>query len=346
MKLVTLLPEERKTLLTLEKAITDKKVAIRIRVILALDAGYTTKEVAEILLLDEDTVTKWKKKYDKRQFYSDWLGEAYKGYAGKLTKIQEDGVVKFVIKETVTDCREVVAFIKKRYDLDYTVNGVTKLLHRLGFVYKQVVLIPGKLNEEAQVQFVKEYEILEASKRQDEVILFGDGVHPTHNIHKTKAWVKRGEDKQVKTNTGRGRLNINGVLDMEGLAVTVHYSETINAQATIAFFDEIQAKYWDKWQITIIIDNARYYKNKAVSAYLAREGCRIKLRFLPPYSPNLNFIERLWKYMKKYIIGVTYREKFNQFEYDIRQFFEHIDQYEDTLRPFIGTKMHLVKVAV
>jgi transposase len=314
-------------------------------VILALDAGYTLKEVAEILLLDEETVRNIRKKYEKRQFYSDWLANSYKGYEGKLTKEQEAEIDQYVRTETITDCRRIVNFIKQRYNKNFTITGVTKLLHRLGFVYKQVVLIPGKLNEEKQKVFVENYEELKQKKPNDEVILFGDGVHPTHNIHKTKAWVKKGEDKQIKTNTGRGRLNINGVLDTESLEVTVHYSETINAKEVIIFFNKLQEKYKGK-KIKIIVDNARYYKNKAVQAYLARKDCRIELIFLPAYSPNLNFIERLWKFLKKYIIGVKYREKFREFEYDIRQFFDHIDQYETQLRQFIGTELHLVKVTI
>ena len=216
----------------------------------------------------------------------------------------------------------------------------------MGFVYKQVVLIPGKLDEEAQKVFLRKYEQLKEEKGNSEVILFGDGVHPTHNIHKTKAWIRKGEEKQIKTNTGRGRLNINGAFNIEDLTVTTHFSETINAQTTMELFDKIQLKYIDKTTIYLIIDNATYYKNKDVKAYLEKPGCRIKLIFLPPYSPNLNFIERLWKYMKKYIIGIKYREKFKQFERDIRYFFDNIKQYKKELKQFIGTDLHLIQATV
>lgn len=344
MKLISLLPEERKDLVRLGKQIKDVKGAIRIRVILALDAGYATREVADILLLDEDTVSNWKKKYKKRQFFSDWLKEYYTGYNGKLTTEQIEEIEGFVKKHTVTDSREVVKFIKEKFDKMYTITGVTKLLHRLSFVYKQVILVPGKLDEVKQETWLKEYKTLEENKKDDEVVLFGDGVHPTHNIHKTKAWIKKGEEKQIKTNTGRGRLNINGALDIRTMTVTTHFSETINAEETIKLFDKIQLIYKDKTTVYLIIDNARYYKNKDVTAYLEKQGCKIKLIFLPPYSPNLNFIERLWKYMKKYIIGVTYREKFKQFEEDIRYFFENISQHEEKLKKFIGTDLHLVKL--
>ena len=338
--------QERKNLLKLEKQIPHKGVSTRIKIILALDLGYSTKEVADILLLDEDTITQWKQRYGQSRYLSDWLGTENNGWQGKLTKQQEEMIEKFVRENVITDCQQVVEFIQNIIGITYTIDGVTKLLHRLGFVYKQVVGIPGKLSEEKQMAFVKAYAELKEKKKADEVILFGDGVHPTHNLHKTKAWIKKGEEKQVKTNTGRGRLNINGAFNLEDLTVTTHFSETINAQETMKLFDKIQLEYKYKRTIYLIIDNATYYKNNDVTAYLAKPDCRIKLIFLPSYSPNLNFIERLWKYMKKYIIGVKYREKFKEFENDIHYFFDNIDQHEEKLRKFIGTELHLVNVTV
>jgi len=53
-------------------------------------------------------------------------------------------------------------------------------------------------------------------------------------------------------------------------------------------------------KIHIFCDNARYYRNKSVQAYI--ENSKVKLHFLPPYSPNLNPIERLWKWMKERVM--------------------------------------------
>jgi transposase len=310
-----------------------------------LDLGYSIKEVADILLIDQDTVTKIKKKYDKGQF-SDWLADAYKGYAGKLTKEQEGDIDRHVQESLITDCRQLIVYIQKKYGIPYSISGVTKLLTRLNFSYKLTVLIPGKLDPKAQKAWLKKYTRIKKNLKEDEVILFHDGVHPTHNPHKTKAWIKKGQDKQIKTNTGRARLNINGALDIENMKVVTHFSETINADEVIKHYDKIQKAYPDKKKIYLVEDNARYYKNAKVEAYLKDPTCRIVRIFLPAYSPNLNFIERLWKFMKKYIIGVTYREKFKQFEDAIHQFFDNFDQYEERLRKFIGTELHLVQVTI
>lgn len=338
--------QERVELIKLEKRMPHKGISTRIKIILALDLGYTAREVATLFLLDEDTITKWKKLYKQSTSITDWLGTKNNGWVGRLTKEQEAMIEKYVTDEIITDCQKVVEYIDTTFGISYTVDGVSKLLHRLGFAYKQIIGIPGGLNVEKQMAFIKEYQALKENKKESEVILFGDGVHPTHNLHKTKAWIKKGQEKQVRTNTGRKRLNINGALNLETMTPVTHFSETINAQATMELFDKIQLHYKDKTTIYLIIDNATYYKNKDVKAYLEKQGCRIKLTFLPAYSPNLNFIERLWKYMKKYIIGVKYREKFKEFEDDIHSFFDHIDQHEEKLRTFIGTELHLIKVTV
>ncbi len=340
----TIDPDERTRLQEQARTHKDAKTVKRILVVLALADGYRIQEVAKLFLLDEDTITRWRNKYRKRRTATDWLAVIHKGGSNKLTTEQEQATEQYVSSELITDAAVLVAHIKDRYGQDYTINGVTKLLHRLGFVYKQTTLIPGKLNEEAQAAFAKEYQKLKAKLSTDEIIMFGDGVHPSHNVHATKAWIKKGQDKQVPTNTGRKRLNINGVLDIEAMRTVTHFSDTINAEETIKLFDKIQEAYPDKRRIHIIVDNARYYKNREVARYLRKRKCRIKLHWLPAYSPNLNFIERLWHFMKQYIIGTKRRQTFKEFEADIHAFFDHMEDHEDRLRQFIGTEMHLIKL--
>lgn len=341
---ITIDLEEQAQLKELARTTKDAKTAIRIRVILALNDGWTIRDVAKIFLLDEDTVAKWKNRYLGRRLFTDWLATEHTGYNGKLTRDQEDEVERYVETETITDAAVIVGHIKVSYGKDYTVDGATKLLHRLGFVYKQTTLIPGKLDEAKQAAFKQAYEKLRDHLPEDEMVMFGDGVHPSHNVHATKAWVKKGQDKQVPTNTGRKRLNINGVLNIETMETVTYFSGTINAEETIHLFDKIQETYPGKRKIHLILDNARYYKNKLIKAYLRKRKCRIRLLFLPAYSPNLNFIERLWHFMKKYIIGPKRRQTFKEFETDIHHFFDHIKDYEQRLRQFIGTEMHLIKV--
>lgn len=342
---IRLSEKERDELLLLQRKSKDKRAAIRILAVLALDEGYAATDVARILRVDEDTVTTWKKLFLARKSSgdTDWLALHCDGYDGRLTEEQESIVKRYVSKRVITDCLKVAAFIKRKFKAGYSRDGVTKLLHRLNFVYKQTVTVPAKARIRKQKTFLRLFEKLKTCLKKTEIILFSDGVHPTHNTHTIRCWVQKGEEKTIKTNSGRSRLNIQGAYDAAAINVVSMFSKTIDAIAVMAFFDKIQTTYAWATRIYFICDNAKYYKNKDVRVYLKQPGCKVKVIFLPSYSPNLNFIERLWKYMRQKVIGVKYREKFPQFEADIRYFFDHIEDHRDTLRSFIGTKLHLIQ---
>lgn len=68
----------------------------------------------------------------------------------------------------------------------------------------------------------------------------------------------------------------------------------------------------------VFCDNARYYRNKEVAVYLANS--KVKMHFLPHYSPNLNSIERLWEFINERLLYNKYYEKFADFKKAILDF--------------------------
>ena len=80
----------------------------------------------------------------------------------------------------------------------------------------------------------------------------------------------------------------------------------------------------------VIADNARYYRSILVSQYIKKHP-RINLIFLPPYSPNLNLIERLWRYYKKETLYNTYHQTFTDFKNTTLNFFENIENHKNQL---------------
>ena len=117
----------------------------------------------------------------------------------------------------------------------------------------------------------------------------------------------------------------------------------MNSENTIKLFKKIEEVYCDKENVYVFSDNARYYKSTMVKEFL--KTSKIKMTNLPPYCPNLNLIERLWKFMRKKVISVNYFSEFESFKNEIRNFFQHIDSYKDDLKTFIGIKMHVVQRA-
>jgi hypothetical protein len=133
-----------------------------------------------------------------------------------------------------------------------------------------------------------------AANPKKSAVYYADGTHPQHNTHFSYGWIKKGQNKEIKTNTGRQRVNINGVINARNPTdVVITESTSINAQSTIALLKKLERKNPTLEHIFVVADNARYYRNRLVSDFL--KTSKIQILFLPPYSPNLNLIERLWR---------------------------------------------------
>jgi DDE superfamily endonuclease len=203
-------------------------------------------------------------------------------------------------------------------------------------------LIPSKADLEKQELFIEEFRKMEQNLPSDELILFGDGVHPRHNTESTYAWIEKGQEKEVLSNTGRVRVNINGAINPANPTQIVTYDcETINALTTLVWLKMIEKRFPQMKIIYLYVDNARYYRSKLVQEYL--ENSRIKMIFLPPYSPNLNPIERLWKFLKKQVIKSDYTPDPKVFRQRIDDFFANIDKYKEQLDSLINTNFQKLK---
>jgi transposase len=101
--------------------------------------------------------------------------------------------------------------------------------------------------------------------------------------------------------------------------ITVRGYETVSAESILHFFKELEKKYPDATAIYVILDNARYHHANIVADYLVTS--RIKLMWLPPYSPNLNLIERLWKMFKKNVLYNKYYPTFEDFQNASKKYF-------------------------
>ena len=342
MHISNLTQQEIDDLKALHKGVEYQKEADRIKAILLANDGYSGREIAKILLIDEDTVTAWKQRFEGSKTVAGYLMDGYVAYSGRLNESQKAAIVSFVDSNIISDSALVSSFMQQRFKKtkSYTERGSEFLLHRLGFSYKHTTLIPSKYDAEKQLAFVESFRIIENNLKPHEIVLFVDGVHPQHNTQTSRAWILKGLQRFIKSNTGRERLNINGAYNPKTQEIVIHEDYTINAQTTITFFRKLEAHYAGEKKIYLIVDNARYYWNKAIKTYL--KDSRVELIFLPPYSPNLNLIERLWKFMRKKLIKSIYYETFKAFKSAVLNFFEGIATYRDELKQFIGTEFHLL----
>lgn len=308
----------------------DKGAYMKLSVLILLDMGKDYDEIELILGIGRGTITNCRQKYDKDGL-DKYLDRHYVPFSGKLSPEALQAIEKQVSEGIYGTSQEVQAYILQTFGVDYSLSAVRSILQKLDFVYKKTSELPGNLDTSEQEAFLVEFEPFLEEITENEVILFADAVHPQHNTRSSYAWIKKGQDKLIPSNTGRRRININGAMNAyHPEEVIIHEADTINAEATIALYDKIQQRYADKERIYVIGDNARYYRNAQLQAWLT-ENPRIIQVFLPPYSPNLNLIERLWKLLRKKCINTHFYPEFKDFRKAVLNFFEHIQQYKKEL---------------
>jgi len=306
---------ERADLKAQHKLERDGRVRDRIKAVLLYDKGWSWVEIADTLLITEGTVRKHVSEYQVLKK----LKPKNKGSKEKLLLHQEDELIKHLENHIYLHVKEIVFYVKSRWDVTYSVTGMTKWLNRHRFSYKKPCLVPGKADSEKQEKWIEEYQKLKTSLPKDEAICFTDGVHPTHNVQLAYGWIRKGVSKEVPSNTGRSRINLAGAIDIETHKIVLQEDKALNAEATVRFFKRIEKAYPDKSKVHIFCDNAGYYRNGEVTKYL--KDSKVELHFLPPYSPNLNPIERLWKWMKEKVVYNSYYKEFEDFRQAIRGFF-------------------------
>jgi transposase len=146
----------------------------------------------------------------------------------------------------------------------------------------------------------------------------------------------------VRSPSGRNRFNVLGALHATcQRLVTVCNTGYINSQSVCELLTKIAAQAMGV-PITVVLDNARYQRCALVFATAQALG--IELLFLPSYSPNLNLIERLWKFVKKKALYSKYHATFADFKQAISEVLDHTaSTYQDELRSLLTLKFQTFK---
>lgn len=311
----------------------------RLFVILNFNDGKTVQELADTLRISPYTVDGYLRDYTyKKKTDNDPRG----GSSSKLDENQSKELKEHLSKVTYLKIKNIRAYVLQKYRITYSRSGMNAWLIQNGFTYKRPQKVPGKLDPLKQEAFVEYYKKLKDSLLPDEELHFGDGTHPQHQSQNVCGWIQKGEQKTLQTTGKQRRIHIMGTLRLDGMSVFTKEYETINSDNIIDFFKDIERRSNARC-IHIILDNARAGKCKKIDEYL--KSSRIKVHYLPPYSPNLNPIERLWKIMREMKIYNRFYKCYKTFFTEIRKFFnEDIFQIKDILNARINDNFQKINL--
>ena len=320
----------------------DRRVYIKVTVLLMLHKDYAIEDIVEILGIDESTVYRY-----RQAFWSlgleGYLSTAFLPYTGRLSDAAEALLKEELRTNLYISSQEVSDYTPPTFVFQESNPAVVKLLNRLGFSYKKTKSVPSKACAEEQEAFLEQMKEILAQKTDAEVVYFNDAVHPQHNTRADYGWIYQGEDFEMPANSSRYRLNLNGALNAHDVTeVEIVEVERVNAQACIELWTKQALKHPGKTIINIC-DNAAYYHSKVLKNWLEQDPW-CKVIYLPPYAPNLNLIERLWKYLRKTVISYYYYEHFEEFRRAVLGFFKNIKEHKAALEKLLTLKFHVIGV--
>jgi transposase len=326
MKFSPLSEKKKQELELLHRYEGDRRVCDRIKAVLLKSEGWTNKTIAQALRIHEETV---------RQHLTDWItDEKLKpengGSSSKLTDIQSQDLDVHLAETTYTKVIDICAYVEVTFGVRYTISGMTKWLKQHDFSYKHPKSVPAKADLAKQEEFIEKYLNLVADTPANEPILFIDAAHPTMATKVVCGWIKKGVDKPIAQTASRTRVNIVGAIELATMNVISCRPDYVNAETTVAFFDQIKTAYLNAPKIHIILDQSGYHRSQLVRDAALEKN--IELHYLPPYSPNLNSIERLWKVMNE-------EERDNVFFPSAKMFRDAINKFFDVKLPKIAQSL-------
>jgi transposase len=246
----------------------------------------------------------------------------------------------------------VCEWVETTFGRRFSPGGMRKLLVRLGCSFHKASAFLFKAEQEKQKEFVAEYE-QDRRKAEGEARrrYFVDGVHPLYGLEVVfYCWLLAGQRFEVGVGGGRKRLNILGAYcpdDMEYLDRR-YTDENLNAQSVIELFTLMMVKHPETKHFRIYLDNARYQHAKILKGWIAQTkkdaGVTFDLRHLPPYSPNLNLIERLWKFLRKEALQ-KWHATFEDMQQAVADVLDNLPRYRKQLQTLMTERFHLTPEA-
>lgn len=309
-------PEEKIALEQRHKQCRDVKECYRINAVLLRAEGWTIPMIAQALRIHESTVTR-----HINDYIDGKLNIASGGSTSMLSEAQTIELISHLTHTTYRTTQEIIGYIEDTYAISYSVPGLNKWLHRNGFSYKKPKGYPHKASLEQQEQFIKYYSDLKANLPAEEGIMFMDSCHPSMATKLSYGWIKKGHSKPIETTASRTRINLVGAMNLSEISKPIVCSyTTVDGDSIVDFLSQVRKHAAIKGTIHLVLDQAGYHRCDDVINAAAK--LNIKLLYLPPYSPNLNSIERLWKVMNEHARNNRFFRTADEFRQSITNFFQ------------------------
>src|SRR5215470_2289646 len=304
---------------------------MRERAVRSVQDGENPEVVARVMGINRSTIYGWLAQYRR----GGWGALKAKPLFGRPRKL--DGKKLKWVYDTVTQknplqlkfafalwTREMVAkLIKDRFNISLSVVSVGRLLAQLGITCQKPLHRALEHDEALVQQWLKqEYPKNKAlAQREKADIFFGDAAHIRSDHHAGRTWGKKGETPVVLSTGAR-----------YGMRFMIKEKGGVNSDAFIEFLKRLMIGSKNKF--FLIVDNGPAHVSKKTKAFVAGLGGRLRLFYLPPYSPERNPDELVWKHLKADTVGRTTITSFNDFKDKVKSSMISLQRSPSKIRSF------------
>jgi transposase len=345
MKPIALTPEQRRTLERRRKGTLDRRVYQRLTAVLTVAEGNSREEVAHLLGIGLTQLGEWLRVY-RNKGLDALCALHYKGDPGKLSAQQVGQLKEKVRTGCFRNSDQIRQWLQDTFGVRYSPSGVKDLLRRVGVSYHQVTGFLGKADPDKQKEFVRKHARQKAQARRAGATTrryYVDACHPLWGLDLVfSCWLLVGQRFLVGMGSGRKRLNILGAYcpdDQEYLDLRLT-RDNINGEQFVNLLRLLRERHPEVKKFVLYLDNAKYYDKPVVKEWLARHP-GFHLEPVPPYSPNLNLIERLWKFLRKKAL-CRWHQTFEAMQEAVAAVLDHLDRYRDELATLMVEQFHII----
>jgi transposase len=346
MKPIVLTAEQRKEIERCRKATHDRRVYQRLTAVLAVAADKTRDEVADLLGVSLSQLGEWLRVYRNKGLEA-LCENHHKGDPGKLTPQQIEQLKAEVSTGCFHNSDQIRDWVKSTFAVSYSSSGVKDLLNRIGVTYHMVSGFLWKADPDKQRAFVKRVARHKREAKQQGAPrtrrYYVDGCHPVWGLDLVyRCWLLLGQRLLVGMGSGRKRLNILGAYCPDDLEY-IDYRLTrdnINGEQFVNFLRLLRSMHPEVERFILYVDGARYFDSAVVKEWLARHP-EFLLSQIPAYSPNVNLIERMWKFMRQKAL-TRWHKTFEDMQAAVSQVLDHLEEYRGELRTLMTEKFHII----